>query len=222
MVTAVALAWAAALAVPAGPARAQACPADDRTPSVAVQTRIAETEYRYDRDRNQLTAMSTQPGTSKHGRVTLGLTVPKIGTKWQIGWSTLSRGPTHCAYITKANVSLSIDSMTVYVARNYPQGSCEFGAVLVHENEHVRLYRSIMQANAPKLEDLLRQELSRMGPTLIRGSDSRPPSTERLNRVVETFVNRMYQEFERANGAIDTPENYERTHRRCQNWFSDR
>jgi len=221
--------WAAALlaaavvaaAVPAG-ARAESCPAGDKIPEVKVRTEMAETEYRHDRSRKQLTAISQQPGTSKHGTVTLGLTVPKVGTNWQIGWETRSDGRRHCAYVTKADVRFAIQSMKVYVAREYRQGSCEYSAVLVHENEHVRLYRTILQSNAPKLEEAIRKELARMGPTMLRDANSRPATTERLSGVVQKFVEQMYWEFEQANAAIDTPENYKRTHQRCENWFARR
>ena len=128
------------------------------------------------------------------------------------------RGPM-CVYLTKVKVEFGFRDMDVYVASEYPPGTCEYKAILDHENQHVAINTQAFRSHAPRLRLALERILG----------EERPVSTTDPNRVTQRVLDRIsrrmdgylkafYAEMDSRNGVLDTASNYEAIGNICRDW----
>ena len=149
----------------------------------------------------------------------LGLTLHGEGFKYSFEekWTRQGDGP-YCHYLTKVEGQLTLTQMMVYVASNYPVGSCEYKVVLEHENTHVRITRDMIDRYSLRLENALRSAARRISPLVTVERSGVEQISQRLNAELEPLMKQFREDTARANAVIDTPENYRKTTARCSNW----
>ena len=105
--------------------------------------------------------------------------------------------------------------MTVYVAREFPQGGCAYKEIHEHEMRHVKTYQTHMAS----IEKTLRETLNERFAT---GSPWRGPlgqTAGRLQRELDErwlpYIQRELKRVEADQALIDTPEEYERVTNAC-------
>ena len=105
--------------------------------------------------------------------------------------------------------------MTVYVAKEFPRGSCPFNEVYQHELRHVKAY----QDHLVSIEKDLAETLSRRFAT---GSVWRAPKGQtrmmlerEMNERWLPYIKREIERVESAQRLIDTPEEYARVSGAC-------
>lgn len=183
-------------------------------PSITVK-RIQEklvfnTEYSY----KSLTNMGSVP--ARPGKEVLGLTRGNA----IVGFATNSptfvdrTGRWECSS-PQITVTYGLSPITVYVAREFPEGSCAYKEIYEHEMRHVKAY----QAHLADIEKLLVDALNARFNT---GSPWRGPvgqSSDKLQRELSErwtpYVQREFNRVEEAQARIDTPEEYERVANAC-------
>ncbi|MBF0393572.1 MAG: hypothetical protein HQL38_12910 [Alphaproteobacteria bacterium] len=201
-----------------GAAWAELCKRPDGEPvRIDVETKIAKTAYRHDLGKQGIERLQNKTNGSATPGTTVGLTVAAYGYRLSMGAKAWRRSDgAWCQWISNLRVEVSIPEQTVYVAREYPAGSCEYGAVIEHENEHVRLNESILRNFGAQLGRPLRAAVDRMNPIVASENSSEIP------RPLKTTLERLMRDLEadraRANAAIDTEQNYRATSTRCRNW----
>jgi hypothetical protein len=152
--------------------------------------------------------------------VPLGLTVAEPGLRYQTRfyyWKAQSGG--HCVALVEAKFSVGYDDMTVYISRDYPEGSCEYDVILAHEEEHVRLNREVLKAYERKFKQAIARVLA--GKKTIfahQKSAARAAYVKELERQLNPVVAEMAAARNRKNGAIDTQDSYRRLMAQCANW----
>jgi hypothetical protein len=190
-----------------------------RNPSVRLSVREPKLIYRHDLD---LFGLSTYENTFERapkGWIILGVTRRNedFSVRTRLFSAPSTDGRT-CVYISGVDAILGGADMDVYVAANYPVGSCEYNTVRDHENQHVAINTDVLVSHAPLIGAALRGAVHRLSPMI--GADLSP---ERLNgylfEAVRPAFDAMNRELVARNGAIDTPENYRRTSALCKNWF---
>lgn len=106
--------------------------------------------------------------------------------------------------------------MTVYVAREFPKGSCAHERILDHEMRHVQAYREHLARIEPELSQALRQWLANwqierrpvgMASYLLR---------RELNERWIPFIREAISRVEAEQARIDSPEEYQRVTGSCQ------
>lgn len=112
-------------------------------------------------------------------------------------------------------VTYGLSPITVYVAKEFPEGSCAYKEIYEHEMRHVKAY----QAHIADIEKLLADALNARFAT---GSAWRGPVGQTKARLQQelserwtTFVQREFNRVEEAQARIDTPEEYERVANAC-------
>jgi hypothetical protein len=112
--------------------------------------------------------------------------------------------------------------MDVYVSSKYPPGSCQYRAILAHENTHVAINERVYR----KYRALLIQALKR-DRNLPTSSHPLRVATEQegeaiLDRHLKGILTPMEESFRREdrreNAKIDTPASYARTQAKCGDW----
>lgn len=92
-----------------------------------------------------------------HGRIALS-------AKTSVGWQTY-RGPSAsvgCMYYDSVEIRINL-SPVIYIAKEFPKGSCAYKAVLEHEKKHARVDRFIANKYAQRIGHDVRSAVNEMG-----------------------------------------------------------
>ena len=203
-----------------------ACPPDpglERTAKSSVVVSPIETIVRHDLS---LAAVAALPGTETlgPGGKLQGLTVVRHQLRYKTAiavTSPLFGGP-RCAWLEKLTVDVTPDKIEIYVPSEYPEESCEYQQILLHERSHEETHRdALAQASGD-----LRMALAKAEELPARGAPLTVADRPEAERLIEAMVDKatkpVYAEFQRTlkerQAVIDLPENYRWVARRCSNW----
>lgn len=123
-----------------------------------------------------------------------------------------------CLWIDKVTVDITIDP-TIQIASEHPQGSCEYNAILEHENKHVATDKNVVQDH---LELIRRatgeavQKVGVVGPKPFSMADGfKKKMSDYVQDQLKSVVDEMYQDRTRRQQRIDTKEEYDRVQAVC-------
>lgn len=149
----------------------------------------------------------------------LGVTYSEIIFFLEGDTKIVPRGGGYCVYLETVGAEFGWRRMEVYVASEYRRGSCEYNAVLDHENQHVSIIRNALSDYAPRVRAELERELARQQPIYTLN-----PQTA-ADRAMEDLYGRMrgvVDRFQRSqagrHAAIDSSSNYGAIADLCPNW----
>ena len=127
-----------------------------------------------------------------------------------------------CVWFDWIEVDMTPERTEIYVPSEYPAGSCEYEAVLVHEREHERVHRERLAAAAEEI----RAALSAAKWIPAKGNPLDAANKEEaeaaLEQRVQNVARPVYAKFKADLGAaqaeLDTPALYQWVTKRCQGW----
>ncbi len=130
-----------------------------------------------------------------------------------------ARNGYYCVTLSSVDLSLSYDSIDVFIARRYRPGTCEHDAVLEHENGHVNNFRDTFDRFVPKVERAVKAAANRqpglytrtLGPALREFQ-------ARLTRTASPLLDEMVRQVNEADARLDAPRSYRANQARCDNW----
>lgn len=192
-----------------------ATPAPSLRYVVNVTTEVPEARLHHDRDRGQIRTPSDK-GDS------IGLTTFDLKMNSQIDATSLSTGEgKQCFWVSEINVAFRYQFIDIYLASEYPEGSCEYQAMLDHENEHIRAELELLEKFAREARAALAAAAL---PTYARPwwNRSFPEAMEKAEAELAHILQPLFTRFKEARDAVadtlDTSERYKEVHRRCTNW----
>jgi hypothetical protein len=150
--------------------------------------------------------------------VTRGLTSSEIqgSARYELLEQTLPESG-RCTALSKMTARFAIPTLTIHIDRRYRPGSCEYSAILEHEQEHVRITKETLQ----RWENRIRQQLE----SAVTSWRDRwlPAAVEReikaaIDHAIADLVRQIQADADRQHAAIDTPAAYEKVRRRCSGW----
>ena len=110
--------------------------------------------------------------------------------------------------------------MTVYVAREFPEGSCAYKEIHEHEMRHVEAYQKHIASIEKELTEMLNARFA-------TGAVWRGPvgqTASRLRQELDArwapYVQRQIKRVDEAQAKIDTAEEYERVANACNGEIS--
>lgn len=201
------------LILAAGLCRADPC-AQLPAPSVKIQylpdTEDLNTRYGY-KTLTQLGQQAVRPGNT-----VLGLTRGNATARFAIAMPTVqdASGRWECSS-PQITLSLGFRPMTVYVAKEFPAGSCAYKEILQHERRHVQAYREHLAGLEKPLLDTLNRRFAERGPWHARVGETLPRLQRELDERWLPYVQREIAGVEAAQAGIDTPEEYARVADSC-------
>lgn len=210
---------AACFAVSTQGATAAECEAPDDTGSFEVNVHIDAGEPRIS---NNLSKAQLS-GRNSHGRrrQILGTMQGDVDLRWFIKYGIREYRDGICFWVASADVELAYRQLDVNIASEYEPGSCQYEAILDHENEHVQVARSIMSPYAQQIRASL-TTLSIPTPHLPSVADSPQQARAQVNEVFRRQLmpvrERMFRLLRAKQAEVDTGENYRRTFRQCRRW----
>lgn len=155
---------------------------------------------------------------SAHERA-LGVTYSEIAFYLEGNTTIVPQGGGYCVYLNAVTAEFGWKRMEVHIAREYARGTCEYNAVLDHENQHVSIIKNALSDYAPRLRAELERELRRQQPIFTRNARSAADqAVEDLYGRMQGVVDRFQQTQAVRHGQIDSSSNYGAIADLCPNW----
>jgi hypothetical protein len=156
-----------------------------------------------------------------HGSRILGLMKPDMRVKTLPKAQGMSQGNQFCFWVNGFEIVLGYDRIDVYVAKEYPVGSCPYKATLQHEMRHVEVARKNLEKFAPRIREALDTGSipTAQTPIIVANAaeatrDVRAISEENLRAPYTA----MMRALRKAQRNVDSPQSYARVFRKCSNW----
>lgn len=211
-----------ATALPSGAAWASPCKAPKTPPKATLVMKPVEARYRHDLDTaaiqdivNEGQGYVSGPWHQAGGITRAGLSV-EYETSFYI---SKAQGAGYCAALAEVIVTVEYHDMMVFVGSEYPEGSCEYEAILTHEKEHVEINRDVLESYEGKLRDAILRVLKSQRTIFVhRKGEANSAYLLEFERQVQPVLKKMSAERGHRNGKIDTQDNYRRVWAQCGGW----
>lgn len=172
---------------------------------VTVEAVPGEVIKNFTRSIAQLTRMQGDDSPASQARA-LGLTRASYRFDSSVRINTLTDPETGVSCVRpRIQVTLSVAPQTVYVAREFPAGTCGHKQILEHEQRHVDVNQEHVEAAAK----LLREEMSTFYGDRIMYGDAQALTKQVFDDVESRWTQVARRRFESGNDehrAIDSPE----------------
>lgn len=151
-------------------------------------------------------------------REAVGLTLVLAGAVQTYTGRAQALSGNECVVVHGVRI-LPMKEVTVYVAREYPVGSCNYRAVKRHEDKHVAIARRLVSEYRPRLQQVVAGlELRSKG---FPAGDDQTASTGKISSEVMVAVQGVVDELQAAmtiaNSVLDRSDT-ERTLKECPFW----
>jgi hypothetical protein len=192
-----------------------------------VTVSVSETNVRYNHDRsqNQLDRVKhdtispygkevrARVGGLTEGEVTLSQNVRVL----QETFPRLNMG---CLYLHSIEAKLHIKPV-VYIAREFPKGSCMYDAILEHEKKHLQVDQEVVAKYRGLIEGDLKKQARSLpfstGPYESGAIKSAQIKIQNyFQEIVKQYSKRMGEERRARQQAVDTLEEYESVQAQCE------
>ena len=216
---------AGALALPvlllavSGTARADAAESFESRCAALPTTRfdIVQVPVTYTDDRSQsIKELTFLGGNTPATHATFGLTSARFGhqTETELRIVEDAAGRRTCG-TASVRVELSMQPMTVFVAREIDRTPCPRDATYAHELKHVAVFREVLSDAA---RDLTADLAAGMGTSLRRAANRQELErafNAQLQAYLSVFMSQWQREMSARQAAVDSPEEHERTALAC-------
>jgi len=158
-----------------------------------------------------------------HGRV-LGLTNARLEVAWHVGFEfkpDIDAPGTHCLWVRRVSIDVRHPPPDVYVAREYPPGSCPYRAILAHEKAHVAAVRETVDRFKPRLRWVLTSLRIPTGrrPISVASPEAGQARVDKLMRdLAAPVIEEMAAALHGAHERLDSPTGYREVRKRCNDW----
>jgi hypothetical protein len=186
-------------------------------PFVDVMPVFAQPAYNLTTNIEGIQRIAKDTGHSIHESITLGITRYQsfIEFRTPVETTTFANGGA-CTKVRRADVTIGYRDVTVYVAREVPQGSCGFNEVVAHEQKHIAVNLEVLKEYAPRIQQSLEAYLRDDAVFAGRNrADELALLRKNLQAILDRFGERMIDDNIARQKQVDSPEEYRRLSRVC-------
>jgi hypothetical protein len=201
-------------------ARAQSCPAAKAEPEVRLAVELPPPSYDHSLSRAQIGVLSGHGHVAPNQRhAGLTRTQTDFTVKPTVEFHRLPGGQM-CAMVKRLDATWRMTQLRVDIAAEYGTGSCAYGEVIRHENQHVAVAQRAFATAERALRADLRDLARRTPPFVIRAT---PDATaqqiaSRFLAAGRPALDRYKRDSDRENAVLDSPESYRAVSARCRDW----
>lgn len=191
-------------------------------PIVNVTTEIPAVTLNHTLSSAQINQISSRSRGGSRQADNAGLTRARLAMQLQftVDTGTLTNGSLP-VWLMSVNLKLYYRSITQWIANEYPRESCEYRETVIHEDEHVRVDREILEQYAPEMRSALIYSFIPTQDNPIFAA-SRDVGEQQIQGILVRILQPVYQDLRRelyqANNDLDTPAHYQQVYERCSNW----
>ncbi|MCB9958034.1 MAG: hypothetical protein H6843_05395 [Rhodospirillaceae bacterium] len=210
----------ACLGLPAvpGAAWAQVCP--QILPDITLDVQQVPITLDNSVTQAELAAQAgTAIATVGHHATALGLTTARLAYGYSFNVVMSEDSGRVCGMPRDITIRVGYDQMLVHILERYRPGSCQYEAVLEHEQEHVRINYDTLQRYLPAIEEAVRRAVSNQFP--VRGTstdDVQRLAGTILGTALEQAVQVMVSDRNARHRQLDSVDSYRATSSRCPSW----
>lgn len=196
----------------------------DRAPRIQVKTSTDQVDWVYTKSERDLNGFKIDT-VNPYGKNVItdvgGLMQGGIELKESMRFNTLTHNRLKqiCYWYDSIVISLHIRP-TIFIASEFPQGTCKHDAIKAHEMKHISTDREIVNKYAKLIGEGVKKEMDRQS---IYGpyNESRKAEIEafmkaRLENILKYYSKIMDDERHRRQQAIDNLNEYESVNRACR------
>ena len=198
------------------------CPPPDTIVKINVRNTPARIIYKNNYSQKDLERMQrkrkrhSSRGTWKIAGLTQ--TDFKYSIKTSAKFKKTSKGR-FCAYPVSYELNIGYADFLVYIDRRYRPGSCEYRAILDHENDHVAIYKRYLKRYLPYIKKQVWASALKVRPFVVSTPDSGTKYIQKqLQRHIRPLILKLKREADKSNAHIDTPTSYRQVQLLCDNW----
>ncbi len=186
------------------------------TPKTYLYSDITQIEYVRTHHAQDLTELHQSDST------VLGLAGGPVGTKFEVIFeATPYQDKLYCLNVKKVEATFFANP-TVYIARNFGRGSCEYNAVLRHELKHVNELKKTFHEYTPHYQRHLyqvAQDLPEIAPvTLDNINIIKQEIVENIESNMSKFQSDIMFELAKRQQEVDSQREYQRVQNVCHRW----
>ncbi|MCL2469520.1 MAG: hypothetical protein FWF24_04730 [Alphaproteobacteria bacterium] len=124
---------------------------------------------------------------------------------------TSQNPPITCAAIERVDVEFGIEQADIFIAREFPYGSCAYRAILEHEMKHIKMDESFIAAQIPYLRQKIKTISQEIGVIQTPREEMIQIFLDRVKPILEAFRAQRdsWQE------TLDTPREYAQVQNQC-------
>jgi hypothetical protein len=198
------------------------CPAPDSTVNIYVKNTPAKVIYKTGHSRSDLERLQRTRGRHVSGGKWKILGLTQTDFKYSIKTSAKFKqtaGGRFCAYPVSYDLNIGYADFLVYIDRKYRRSSCEYRAILKHENAHVALYKGYLKRYLPYIRKQARAAALGVRPVVVSTPNlGTKYIQEQLQRRIRPLIQKLNREADHSNARIDTPKSYRKVQLLCDNW----
>lgn len=192
------------------------CP--DHRPTTSMIYKVQKTEYVRTLNVTDLADLHTNNGAN----TVLGLAGGEVGIRFQATFKAEPVGNNvYCLNLKKINAEFYAEPK-VHIAKNFRRGTCEYHAVLKHENEHVEILKQAHKEYLPKYRQHLRnisRDVKVLQPlTLDQVTAEKQKLIQKIGTDLTAYLSIIMDDVAQRQSDFDTEEEYQRIHDRCDRW----
>lgn len=186
----------------------------DRNAKVTLDIKVNDIEIIENRSIIDLTYVSNSSREEQNLPalgITYGLAYDKVESNPKINYSYKTDESGFCLRVNE--IVLEVTYMPViYIAREYPRGSCHYNHVMKHELQHVAMYQDVRDRYLRRMDRRLTLYLKTNQVYSSRGNETREDVLEKMQRdlfqEISDIKQAMDEERDLKNSKIDSPESY--------------
>lgn len=217
------LLWLILLAFPTIVSAADNWCTPPKSPIINIKTSTDNISYDFSKSEKQLNQFSittVSPYASNVITDVGGLMKGGIETSQQMSFGTMTNPNTNqmCFWYDRIDVLIHIRP-TIFVARDFPKGTCMHNSILEHEHKHVIVDREIVNKYAGLIGQAIRDDVSRyrlFGPYPVPQSQANLQQVKlRMQNILKTYSSQMSSERKARQQQVDSLSEYERVNKSC-------
>jgi hypothetical protein len=145
-----------------------------------------------------------------------------VDGQYRYGGETYNKLGVSCLYVKQVDLVVTLDS-TIFIAKDYPKGTCHYNAVLAHEKRHVAVDTQLVNKYSNIMVKAVNNTLKSIGYAQGPFPAARIPAVQAkieayLGEIVSQYAKNFTMERDMLQGQVDTLAEYDRVHALCKDW----
>ncbi len=197
-------------------------------PEISVVAKGLDRGIDHTKSIRQLNAFKPSVGPSPYGAdaqtYLQGVARGGVSTtgQYQFGHETHTKLGQSCLYVNKVEIVITLDS-AIYIASDYPKGTCHYNAVLEHEKKHVAVDRELVNKYSNIIVRAVNNTLKTIGYAQGPFPAAQLPAVQSkidsyLSQIIGAYGQNFAAERQKLQGQVDTLAEYNRVHAKCKQW----
>jgi hypothetical protein len=206
------------------PAQADNWCTPNKAPTINIKTSTDQISYDFSRSEKQLNNFDIST-VSPYGNNVItdvgGLMKGGIETQQRMSFETMTNQRTQqvCFWHDTIEVMLHIKP-TIFIASEFPQGSCMHNSIMGHEQKHIQVDREIVNKYAALIGQAFQNDVSQyrvFGPFPTSNQDAALEQVKtRMQNILRQYTDQMSTERKSRQQQIDNLGEYERVNKSCK------